>query len=503
MTARVGILAIGHESHAFAPGRTTLEDFRSGVLRVGREMEADWEAGSQSPMAGAVEVFRGAGMEAVPILHAYATPGPVIAREAGEALWAMAQEELARCGNLDAVFVVPHGAAMAEGRADFDGWWLGELRRLVGPEVPVAGAMDPHCHVTEAKAQAVDFLLPYRTNPHLDARERGAKAARLLVRRMREGVRVVQRFCLPPVLFNIESQHTGTEPLAGLCRACEAMEGRAGILDASVVLGYPYGDLPEMGSGIQVVAETPEAAREAALELGRRLWEAREGFEPKLVAVEEAMARLETLERPACLLDMGDNIGGGGTGRGTWLAAALAGRAQGKSFVCLCDAEAARRAIAAGAGAAVELSLGGGGQEGPVLDFRGTVVRIPPERYRDSEPRHGGRTEYSTGPAALCVSADGRLHVLITSERASPNSPGLLTNAGLDPAEFDVIVAKGVNGPIGAFEGICRTFLKVDTPGLTSANLGAFPFPNRRRPMYPFERDCPVDWDSAILPDDS
>lgn len=215
------------------------------------------------------------------------------------------------------------------------------------------------------------------------------------------------------------------------------------------------------------------------------------------------MGRLETMERPVCLLDMGDNIGGGGTGRGTWLAEALAGRAQGKSFVCLCDAEAARRAIAAGAGAAVDLSLGGGGLEGPVLEFRGTVMRIPPVSYRDPEPRHGGRTEFSTGPAALCVSADGCLHVLLTSERASPNSPGLLTNAGLDPAEFDMIVAKGVNGPIGAFEGICRSFLKVDTKGSTSANLSAFPFSKRRRPMYPFERDCPVDWDTVILPHNS
>jgi microcystin degradation protein MlrC len=503
MRARVGILAIGHESHAFAEGRTELEDFRGGILRVGREMESDWGPGSQSPMAGAVEVIRGEGMEAVPILQAYATPGPVISREAGEALWVMAVGELERCGKLDAVFVVPHGAAMAEGLSDFDGWWLGELRRRVGPEMPVAGVMDPHCHVSEAKARAVEFLLPYRTNPHLDARERGAKAARLLVRTLRGEVRAAQRFCMPPVLFNIESQHTGSEPLAGLCRACEAMEGRPGILDASVVLGYPYGDSPEMGSGVQVVAETPEAAREAALDLGRMVWEAREGFDPRLVSVAEAMGRLEHMERPVCLLDMGDNIGGGGSGRGTWLAAALAERAKGQSFVCLCDPVAARRAIEAGAGAAVCLRIGGGGNEGPAWKFSGTVVRIPPSEYRDPEPRHGGRTEFSTGAAALCVSEDGCLHVLLTSERASPNSPVLLTNAELDPAEFDVIVAKGVNGPIGAFEGICRSFLKVDTNGSTSANLGAFPFSKRRRPMYPFERDCPVDWDAAILPHDS
>jgi microcystin degradation protein MlrC len=74
-----------------------------------------------------------------------------------------------------------------------------------------------------------------------------------------------------------------------------------------------------------------------------------------------------------------------------------------------------------------------------------------------------------------------------------------LTNAGLDPAAFDIIVAKGVHGPLGALKDVCRTFIKVDTQGTTSANPSSFPFRHRRRPMYPLERDISVDWEATFL----
>jgi microcystin degradation protein MlrC len=53
-------------------------------------------------------------------------------------------------------------------------------------------------------------------------------------------------------------------------------------------------------------------------------------------------------------------------------------------------------------------------------------------------------------------------------------------------------VAKGVNSPLGAYQEVCSHFIRVDTPGVTSANLDYFDYKFRRRPMYPFEKD--FDW---------
>ena len=38
-----------------------------------------------------------------------------------------------------------------------------------------------------------------------------------------------------------------------------------------------------------------------------------------------------------------------------------------------------------------------------------------------------------------------------------------------------------------AFEPIARAILEVDAPGLSSSNLGRFPFAHVRRPIFPLD----------------
>jgi microcystin degradation protein MlrC len=68
-----------------------------------------------------------------------------------------------------------------------------------------------------------------------------------------------------------------------------------------------------------------------------------------------------------------------------------------------------------------------------------------------------------------------------------PFSLGQLRHAGLDPAAFRLLVAKGVHAPVAAYAEACRTFLRVDTPGVTSADLARLAYHHRRRPLHPFE----------------
>ena len=39
-------------------------------------------------------------------------------------------------------------------------------------------------------------------------------------------------------------------------------------------------------------------------------------------------------------------------------------------------------------------------------------------------------------------------------------------------------------------QAVCKQLLRVNTPGITSADLSQFDFRHRRRPMFPFERDA-------------
>jgi microcystin degradation protein MlrC len=48
-------------------------------------------------------------------------------------------------------------------------------------------------------------------------------------------------------------------------------------------------------------------------------------------------------------------------------------------------------------------------------------------------------------------------------------------------------VAKGVHAPVAAYAEVCRDFLRVNTPGVTTADLSRLEYRHRRRPLHPFE----------------
>ena len=73
---------------------------------------------------------------------------------------------------------------------------------------------------------------------------------------------------------------------------------------------------------------------------------------------------------------------------------------------------------------------------------------------------------------------------MITSRRTAPFSLQQLLGFQINPADFQVIVAKGVNAPIAAYASVCPTVIQVNTPGVTTADMQKLTFKNRRCPLY-------------------
>jgi microcystin degradation protein MlrC len=161
------------------------------------------------------------------------------------------------------------------------------------------------------------------------------------------------------------------------------------------------------------------------------------------------------------------------------------------SLVAICDRTAAECAAAAGVGARIQLTIGAasGPSSGVPLCNTFTVQGIHNGRFRESAATHGGFTDFDQGLSAVLTTNNG-LSILATSRRMVPFSLAQLTSCGIDPATFRIIVAKGVNAPIAAYSKVCRTFLRVDTPGPTAADMTKLVYTNCRRPMFPFEPDC-------------
>src|SRR5690606_35901230 len=111
-------------------------------------------------------------------------------------------------------------------------------------------------------------------------------------------------------------------------------------------------------------------------------------------------------------------------------------------------------------------------------------------RFRESQPRHGGFSEFDQGRTAICETGRG-LTLMLTSRRMVPFSLQQLVSCGLDPRAFRILVAKGVNAPIAAYREVCDTFLRVTTGGSTCADMSRLPYHHRRVPLFPLEEIAP------------
>jgi microcystin degradation protein MlrC len=488
---RIGIIALLQESNTFIGRPTTLDHFEQELLATGGAVR-ERLAGTHHEVAGMFHALDEAGEEAVPIFAARAVPYGVIQADAIESLLAILFGELEKAGPLDGVLVAPHGATVSEPYPDVDGHWLSELRRRVGPNTPIIGTLDAHANLSPAMIAAADALIAYRTNPHLDQRARGIDAARLIMDTVRGKVRPTMAAAYPPLAINIEKQHTAEEPCHSAYRFADEQLQNDKLLFNSIVLGFPYADVPEMGSSaIAVTDNDPQLAEKLARELAGYLWDHRDAFAGHFVSIDEALDRAAGLRGPVCLLDMGDNIGGGSPGDGTLLAIAMHERKLPRALVCLCDAEAVAQAQAMGEWGTGRFRVGGKTDErhGPPLQCEATVVGLYDGHFEEPQPRHGGFTRIDQGPTAVIRTDDG-LTIMLTSRRTPPFSLRQLTAHGIIPEDFHLLVAKGVNAPVAAYKEVCKHFIRVNTPGCTTADIEKLQYVHRRRPMFPWERDC-------------
>jgi microcystin degradation protein MlrC len=289
--------------------------------------------------------------------------------------------------------------------------------------------------------------------------------------------------------MNIDRQCTAEEPCQSLCRQVERVRQRPGILSASLFLGFPYADVPEMGSAMLVVADGNRVlAQQCATELAAELWQRRAEFVANLISPADGIEQARTMQGPVCLLDMGDNVGGGSAADGTTLIHELHRRRLGPAFACLSDPEAVRQADAAGRGARLVLRVGGktDALHGPSLEAEFQVLQLNDGRFEEPEARHGGIRHYDQGRTAVVQTDDG-LMLMLTTRRMVPFSLHQLTDFGIDPSRFQYIVAKGVNAPLAAYRPVCPGILRVNTPGSTTADIGSLTYHQRRRPLYPLE----------------
>lgn len=481
MKKRIALLGIYHETNTFSQQPTTLAHFKSGFWLEGDSITEEYR-GAHHEISGIIDVIeKHPDYELVPVFYAYATPSGLVEGDAFEIILSRLFELYENKGPYDGIIVVPHGAGVAETHPDLDGRWLELLREKAGPNLPITGTLDPHANVSPLMVASTHGLFPYQTNPHIDQFRVGTLAANMMIDILSHGKEFEHTLVQLPLAISIEQQYTSESPCVDLLQYLAQIKAEYGLYEASLLLGFPYADVEELGSAFILISEKGKAdiaSAQEKLEAFTRLH--LQEYNGKKLTIQDLIPRFGALEKPVLLLDMGDNVGGGSSAQSTHLLEALDAANISKTFICVFDPNAVKT-----------LSQGTTIPEQLVIGESGYVIK--PESYefidgkfKELTPKHGGFVNYDMGPSAIVRTQNGQT-VMLTSLRTVPFSLQQLLAYQLPPESFDFIVAKGVNAPIAAYQEVCKHLIKVDTPGDTSADMTRFEFKNRRIPLFPFE----------------
>ncbi len=482
---RIATAGFSHESNSFYSQPTQLADF--GVCE-GADVISQYE-GTFHEIAGYIAGAEEFGYELYPLLATSAMPGGPVTADTYDHFVGRILSGLEAASKLDGVLLALHGAMVAEDFPQADGETVRRVRALVG-DLPIAVTHDYHANVPPELVDAADSLIIYKTNPHIDQRERGLQAASILTRQIRGEVQPKMALVKPEVLFNIYFHNTSVAPMQPLMQAAIELESQAGILGCSIAGGYQYADVPYMGPAIVVIADgDEEKAQREAERLGEQMWASRDQLKHSVPDPAEAVRlALASEETPVCLLDMGDNIGGGSSGDSTFVLEQLLAQEADGWVVSVWDIESAQACFAAGVGGQVQLRVGGKTDDmhGPTLEIAGRVQTLHDGSYEERERRHGGGRYFDQGLTAVVQveQAGSKGLLLLNSERACPNSIHQITCAGIQPEHQRILVAKGAVAPRAAYEPVCSRLIEVASGGATAIDRPADEYRLARKSLY-------------------
>lgn len=488
---RIAIANFSHESNTFAAKPTVLDDF---VVYRGQAM-VDHYTPTFHEVAGYIAGAEEYDFDLVPTLGANATPAGPLTRATYETIVGELLEMLRRAQGLDGLLLALHGAMVAEDYPQADGETVRRVRALLGPDFPIVVTHDYHGNVPESLVRDANALIIYKTNPHIDQRERGLQAAELLARTIRGEVKPVSAIVKPNVLFNIAFHNTSLPPMQPIMQAAIDLEQEPGILAASIAAGYQYADVPSMGPSVVVVADGDPAVAEAgAQRIADMIWAARDQLVPDLPNAAEAVRQaMQATQTPVALFDMGDNIGGGSAADSTIILEQLLAQKADGWVVTIFDPEAVQACVQAGIGGTVALRVGGktDATHGPTLSIQGRVRTLHSGEFEETERRHGGGRYFSQGLTAVVEvnrSAPGKGGLLVlNSKRTAPMSIHQITCVGIQPQQQKILVAKGTVAPRAAYAPVSAQIIQVDTGGACDINRAASEFKRARTDFYEWQ----------------
>ena len=438
------------------------------------------------------DIFAQAGIEVIPAVYAVSGASGVIKRHTFdyiEACFIRTVEE--HLNEIDGIYMMLHGASEVEGLGSGEHHILAEVRKRVGPYVPIYVACDPHGNLCKEYVESAQVVRSYRESPHTDSIQTRRIVAGMLCEALkkRENIHAVYRKL--PLILGGEQSVSADEPVKSINQYMDEMEKDPRICSASWHVGYIRHDTPVAGIVVTpATAADQEYAEQAADALAAYVWDKRHEFhytgltaEPDK-ALEMAMAQEKG---PVFITDSGDNVTSGATGWNTYiLRQVLALKDTDKTFLfaSICDPQCCRGLMEAEIGEERHITLGVGHDELSAPVELDVTVKSKGEIVRSG----------TTGSTIMkvfghCVTAHVKetgIDIVVADSEKTFSAKIIYDRAHVDWNDYDITVVKqGYIFP--ELKEAAAFYVMSLTGGATPQNTKKLQFKRIQRPMYPID----------------
>ncbi len=416
-------------------------------------------------------------------LVAGAQPSGITTREAYETLRDELLADLRAALPVDMVVLGLHGAMVADGYDDCEGDLLQRVREMVGPDVVLGAELDPHNHLTPEMVENADLLIAFKEYPHTDVLERGLELVDLCAAMVEKKIKPVAAVVDCEMVVTM---HTSRDPARAFVDRIQSLEGKDGVLSISISHGFPWGDVPGMGTKLLVYADGDQVKADAlARKLADELIGLRDALTVRYPSIDEALDQALAFDGgPVVISDGADNPGGGAASDATFILRRLVERGiTNAALGPMWDPIAVRIAFDAGEGARLAMRIGGkiSPLSGDPIDLDCTVKAL----RRDMVMTGLANTPTALGDCAL-VEANGIEIVLITLRNQAMGTD-LFTQLDCDLSAKKIIVVKSSQHFYASFSKVAKHVIYAGAPGSVTIDLATLPYQKVQRPKWPLD----------------
>lgn len=485
------IALMKHETNTFSPVPTPLESFGNRGPYFGHDAFCAFK-GTNTPMGAFIDIAEKQGAEIVTPVAAEAWPSGPVHSDAYKRITDSICEAVKE--GCDALFLDLHGAMVTETADDGEGSLLERIRRI-SPRLPIAVTLDLHANLTRKMVENCSLITGYKTYPHIDMYEAGAKAADILIRTLKGEHKPIMAWGNRPMLPHTLCMGTEKPPMKDLISLANRAEA-GDVLAAAVFGGFPLADIHDAGLSAVVVAdENQDCAQKICHNILERAWALRSSFIYNAEPLAQSVARAKQFtDGPILLIDHADNCASGGTQ--DTMAVVKEIMQQGLENIAvgaIRDPEAVDKLIQAGVGNRVTIPLGGKmdmpsiGLIGEPLQVTGTIRAISDGQFIPQGSMYTG-VEQNMGRTAVLDT--GSMQIVVIERGHEPFDLGVFRSVGIEPTTKRYLLLKSRLHYRAGFLPIAKHIVECNGVGVTGSDYRQFRFRKIRRPIYPLDLEA-------------